>query len=147
MKASFAVGGVTKTIVDSIMTSGFSPEEVLKNLDSRDVQWYVTKRGDLFLRYWQLGAEDFVPVEHIATIRENQSTPPEASALEWLSEHLRDIKARYTNRWIAIVNNQVVADSEDLTSLLQSIHGAGILSPFVTFVSGGPIIWATAYGQ
>lgn len=147
MKASFAVGGATKKILESGVTSGLSAEEILKQLDSYGIDWYVTEKGDLMIRYWQLGAEDCLPIERTARIRENQTTPREASALEWLSRHLREIRTQYTNRWIAIVDDQVVVDAGDLTSLLQRIEDARIESPFVTFIPGEPIIWATAYGQ
>lgn len=147
MKGSFAVGGATKKIVESVVTSGLSAEEILKRLDSYGIEWSVPEKGDLMIRYWQLGAEDFLPIERTARIRESQTTPAEASALEWLSGHLREIKSHYADRWIAIVDDEVVADSEDLTSLLQRIHDTKIESPLVTFIPGEPIIWATAYGQ
>ncbi len=147
MEISFAVGGATKKIVESIGTSGLSPEEILKRLDSCGIQWHVTERGDLMIRYWQVGAEDFVPVEHVARIKESQTVPAEAGALEWLSGHLREVKAEYADRWVAIVGNQVVADAESLPALLQKVHDARVENPFVTFIPGEPIIWATAYGQ
>lgn len=147
MEVSFAVGGPTKTIIESIVTSGFAPEEILNRLDSYGIQWYLTEKGDLMIRYWQVGAEDFVPVERVATIRESQTVPAEAGALEWLSGHLREIRTQYANCWIAIIDNQVVAQAESLSELLQKIHDARLESPFVTFIPGEPIVWATAYGQ
>lgn len=147
MQVSFGVGGTTKKILDSIATSGLPPEEILKRLDSYGIQWYVTEKGDLMIRYWQIGAEDFVPVERIARIRESQTVPAEASALEWLSGHLREVKADYADRWIAIIDNEVVADAESLPALLQKVHDARIENPFVTFIPAEPIIWSTAYGQ
>lgn len=147
MQVSFGVGGTTKKILDSIATSGLPPEEILKRLDSYGIQWYVTEKGDLMIRYWQIGADDFVPVERIARIRESQTVPAEASALEWLSGHLREVKADYADRWIAIIDNEVVADAESLPALLQKVHDARIENPFVTFIPAEPIIWSTAYGQ
>lgn len=147
IEASFAVGGATKKILESIVTSGLPSEEILKRLDSYGINWYVIEKGDLMIRYWQIGAEDFLPPEQIARIRENQTVPPEASALEWLSAQLREIKARYSDRWIAIIDNQIVADAENLPSLLQKVHNAQIVNPFITFIPEEPIIWATAYGQ
>ncbi|MBI4488427.1 MAG: hypothetical protein HY694_05035 [Deltaproteobacteria bacterium] len=147
MQVSFGVGGATKKILESIVTSGLPPEEILKRLDSYGIQWYVTEKGDLMIRYWQIGAEDFVPVEHIARIRESQTVPAEASALEWLSGHLREVKADYADCWIAIIDNEVVADAETLPTLLQKVNDAGIENPFVTFIPAEAIIWSTAYGQ
>lgn len=147
MQVSFGVGGATKKILESIVTSGLPPEEILKRLDSYGIQWYVTEKSDLMIRYWQIGAEDFVPVERIARIRESQTVPAEASALEWLSGHLREVKADYADRWIAIIDNEVVADAESLPALLQKVHDARIENPFVTFIPAEPIIWSTAYGQ
>lgn len=147
MEVSFGVGGATKKILESIVTSGLPPEEILKRLDSYGIQWYVTEKSDLMIRYWQIGTEDFVPVERIARIRESQTVPAEASALEWLSGHLREVKADYADRWIAIIDNEVVADAESLPALLQKVHDARIENPFVTFIPAEPIIWSTAYGQ
>jgi len=147
MQVSFGVGGATKKILESVVTSGLPPEEILKRLDSYGIQWYVTEKGDLMVRYWQIGAEDFVPVERMARIRESQTVPAEASALEWLSGHLREVKADYADRWIAIIDNEVVADAESLPALLQKVHDARIENPFVTFIPAEPIIWSTAYGQ
>lgn len=147
MQVSFGVGGATKKILESIVTSGLPPEEILKRLDSSGIQWYVTEKSDLMIRYWQIGAEDFVPVERIARIRESQTVPAEASALEWLSGHLREVKADYADRWIAIIDNEVVTDAESLPALLQKVHDARIENPFVTFIPAEPIIWSTAYGQ
>ncbi len=144
MRVSFGVSGATKRIV---VTSGLPPEEIVKRLDSYGIEWHVTEKGDLMIRYWQVGAEDFVPREHVAKIRASQSIPAQADALEWLSQHLGEIKAKFANRWIAIVDNEVVADAESLPALLQKVHDARIENPFVTFIPAEPIIWATAYGQ
>jgi hypothetical protein len=147
MKVSFAVGGPTKEIIESVGTSSLPPEEVLKQFDSYGIEWYLTETGDLMIRYWQVGAEDFVPAEHVARIREGRTVPPEASALEWLSRHLTDLKTRYPGQWIAVVNNQVVAASGNLAGLLQVIRDSGIENPFITEIPAGPLIWTTAYAR
>ena len=147
MQVFFAAGVGTKTILQSVVTSGLPTEDILKTLESYGIEWYLTQKGDLMIRYWQVGAEDFIPTERIATIRETQAVPPEASTLEWLSGHLRQIKARYNNRWIAVLDNEVVADAENLPVLLQQVHDANIKNPLVTFIPGEPTIWATAYGR
>jgi hypothetical protein len=147
MELSTAIGGSTKRIVESIVTSGIPPEEMLNRLDSYGIEWYLTERGRLFIRYWQIGAEDFIRPEQIAEIRDNQNIPHEATALEWLSNQLSAIRAQYINCWIAIDNEQVVADADNLPALLEKIQDAGIETPFITFIPADPIIWNTAYDQ
>lgn len=147
MEASVEVVGARKNIIESIVTSGLPPDQVLRHLDSYGIDWYLTEKSDLLLRYWQIGAEDFVPPERIAQIRETQTVPPDASALEWLSKHLTEIKSQFSNRWIAILDNQVVADAENLPALMQKTEDAQVQNPFITFIPGEPIVWATAYGK
>ena len=142
-----SIGGVTKSIIESIVTSGLPPDEILSRLDSYGIEWYLTERGSLFLRYWQVGAENLIPPEQIGEIRDNQKIPREAAALEWLSDQLSAIMARYINRWIAIDNERVVADADNLPTLLEKIDDASVETPFITFIPGDPIIWNTAYGQ
>ena len=140
--------GGTKNIIESLVASGLPPEEILKRLDSYDgVEWYLSEKGKLFIRYWQIGAEDFVPSERIAEIRDNQNISREAAAREWLSNQLSAIREQYINRWIAIDNEQVVADADNLPTLLEKIQEASIETPFITFIPGDPITWKTAYDQ
>jgi Family of unknown function (DUF5678) len=147
MMNQFAVGGQTKTIIESLVTSGLSPEDVVEHLDSYGIDWYLTEKGDLMIRYWQVAAEDFVPKEQVATIRENQTVPPDASSLEWLSSRLSEIRGQHANCWIAIKNQTVVASARNLTDLLTSVRDIQIDNPFVTFIPSEPIVWATAYGN
>ena len=142
---SFLVGGQTKEIIESIVTRSLPPDEVLKRLDHYGIEWYVTEEGGLMLRYWQVGAEDFVPVEHVARIREGRPAPQEASALEWVSQHLPDLRAAYAGRWIAIANGEVIASAASLSELLEQTRGAGAEKPFITEIPAGPIVWNTAY--
>lgn len=147
METCTAIGGIKKSIIESIVTSGLPPDEILNRLDSYGIQWYLTERGSLFLRYWQIGAEDFIPPERIGEIRDKQNIPSDAAALEWLSDQLSAIRARYNNRWIAIDNERVFADADNLPTLLEKIDDASVETPFITFIPGDPIIWNTAYGQ
>lgn len=142
-----SIGGIEKSVIESITTSGLSPDEILSKLDSFDIQWYLSEGGKLYIRYWQLCAEDFVPPEQIGEIRNHQQIPREAAALEWLSNQLSAIKEMYVNRWIAIDNEAVFADAENLPTLLEMINNAGVENPFITFIPPDPIIWNTAYGQ
>ncbi len=145
MRTSFAVGGPTKEIVESVATSKLPPEELVKRLDSYGIDWYLTDAGDLMVRYWQVGVEDFVPREHIARIRQSRIVPREASALEWFSRDLHDLRAKYAGQWIAVVDNQVVAASTNLPDLLQQVRDSGIEHPFITEIPAKPLIWTTAY--
>ncbi len=147
MKTSVAEAESTKKIVESVITSGLPPEKILERLNSYDIQWYMTKSGDLMIKYWQLGAEDFLPLEHVAKIREGQVVPPEASRLEWLSSHLSDLKTRYEGQWIAILGDRVIANAANLPDLLQQVQGSEVESPFITQIPSEPIIWATAYAS
>ena len=147
VKASFYVGGPTKEIVESVVTSSLPPEELLERLDSYGVEWYLTEEGDLMIRYWQVGAEDSLPPEHIGRIQEGRTVPREASMLEWLSRHLHDLRTRYAGQWIAVGEDQVVAASSNLADLLQQVRDSGIEHPFITEIPAGPVIWTTAYAQ
>lgn len=144
---SFHVGGPTKEIVESVVTSSLSPEELLRQLDSYGVEWYLTDEGDLMIRYWQVGAEDFIPSEHVGRIREGWKVPREVNSLEWLSRHLSDLRARYPGQWIAVVEDEVVAASKNLADLLQQVRDSGVEHPFITEIPTGPVIWTTAYAR
>lgn len=145
LKSSFQVGGATKELVESVVTSSLSPGEILERLDSYGIEWYLTAEGDLMIRYWQVGAEDFVPAEHVGRIREGRMAPQEARVLEWLSSNLAGIRARYAGQWIAVVNDQVAASSWNLPGLLQQVRDSGIERPLITEIPAGPVIWTTAY--
>lgn len=145
MRSSFGASTPVKEIIDSIVTSSLPPEEMLARLNSFWIDWYLTEKGDLMIKYWQVGAKDFVPTEHVARIREGQPVPPEAGMLEWLSAHLRELETSYAGQWIAAANNQVVAASDSLSALLEQLSDLGVKSPFVTQIPAGPAIWPTAY--
>lgn len=147
MRTSFAVGGQTKEIFESLVTSGLPPEEVLKSLESYGIDWYLTTRGDLMIRYWQVGAEDFVPAQKVGTIQEGRIVPPEANALEWLSRHLPYLRTKYAGQWIAVINNQVIAAATDLPDLLKQVRDSGMEHPFITQIPTNPLIWTTAYAE
>jgi len=147
MMESIAVGGQTKTIIQSLIADGRSPEQILESLNSYGIDWYVTERGDLLIKYWQIAAEEFVPKQQVATIRENQTVPRESQSLEWLSSHLADIKREYINRWVAIKDQTIIAAAENLTDLLQLVQDSHLENPFVTFIPGEPVVWTTAYGN
>ena len=145
MRTSLSLGAPTKEFVESVITGSLSPERILEQLDRYGIDWYLTEAGDLMIKYWQVGAEDFLPIEHVARIREGRAVPREASALEWLSKHLGDLRVRYGGQWIAVVDNEVVAASGNLADLLQQVRDLGVDRPFVTEIPARALIWATAY--
>lgn len=143
----FRVGGSTKSITDSTATGSLSPQEILERLDSYGIEWYVTERGDLLIRYWQVAAEGFVRPEQVARIREGRAIPDEADALEWVSRHLAELQEKYPGRWIAIAGSRVVAASATLPDLLQQLSTLRIDRLFITEVPAEPAVWETAYAR
>lgn len=147
MKVSFAVGGPIKQVVDSIVTSNLPPEELLKSLDSYGIDWYLTDAGDLMIRYWQIGADNFVPAERVGRIQAGRELPSQAYALEWLSAHLPDLRTKYAGQWIAVIDNQVAVFAKTLPELLQQVRASGLQNPFITQIPASPLVWNTAYAN
>ena len=141
-----SIGGAVKTILASKATSGASPEEILQKLNSYGIEWYITEQGDLMIKYWQVGAEDFVSPEQVGTIQK-QAPPAEATSLEWVSAHLPELRQHYGGRWVAIAGNAVAASAPTLPQLLDKINQLGIERPFVTEIPVGPITWMTTFAS
>ena len=141
----FSIGSTTTGIIESLVTSGLPVDDILKQLDSLGIDWYLTEQGDLILRYWQVVAERLVPVEHVARIRASQSVPTAAEALEWLSTNLDDLRTQYADQWLAIVGHEVVASAPDLPSLLTATAGLEAVTPFITQIPAQPVSWQTAF--
>lgn len=135
------VGGQTKGIIQSAVTSGNTAEEAVRQLDSYGIDWYLSDSGDLMVKYWQVGAEGFVPPEHVARIQAGRSRPNEAEALDWVSSHLGELRQRFGGRWIAVVGSGVVATAATLSQLLQQVRDLGIERPFVTEIPAGQVTW------
>src|SRR6266508_4652517 len=89
------VGDQVKRCLESASTSSLDPEEVIEKLNSMKVEWWITDAGDLFIKYWQLGAEDFMPPEHVARVRSEKMPPPDADKLEWVSSQLGTLREEY----------------------------------------------------
>lgn len=139
-RAASVGGGATKEI-QSVVTGGLPTEDILRQLDSWGVDWYVTEGGDLMMKYWQVGAENFVPPEHVATIRAGRAVPNETRALEWVSRHLAELRQLFGGRWVAVVGNAVAASAPTLPQLLQQVQELGIERPFVTEIPTGQVTW------
>ena len=137
---------MAKLILESVATSGLSPEEILQRLDSYGIDWYLTEPGDLMIKYWQVGAEGFVPPERVGTIRMG-SVPAEGNSLEWVSRHLSELRQRHAGQWVAVVGEQVAASAPTLPRLLECVEELGIDQPFLTEIPAGPITWITTYAR
>ncbi len=70
-------------VVKSIIASGAKPKEILEQLSSYDIEWHLTEKGALMIKHWSIAAEDFAPIEHVASLREGQKVHSDAEALEW----------------------------------------------------------------
>ena len=133
------------TIVKSAVTSGRPPEEILERLNEYGIEWYITEEGNLMIKYWQVGAEDFVPEERVAEFRARTAAPSGAESLEWISKHLSELQATYGDKWIAVAGDEVIASADDLPRLVEALDELNIDNPFVTQIPAGPIVWHTLY--
>jgi hypothetical protein len=135
-----------KTILRSISGSGTkSPEEFLETLDKFGIEWYVTEKGTLTIKYWQIGAGDFVPPEQAAIIRSDRPSPEQGDELDWLSKNLPNVHGRYGSQWIAVYNNEIVAAAPDLADLIRQIGRFD--RPLVTFIPADPVVWTFTYAS
>ncbi len=135
----------TMDIVRTVVTAGGRPEDIRRQLDSLGIEWHITESGDLWIRSWQVVAEDFVPREQVAQIQRSHTPPTQASDLEWVSRNLPELETRYAGQWIAVDRGKVVAAATDLPALLRRIAELGVEGPFITQIPSEPVIWTTAY--
>ena len=145
MTNSLIAGGDTKEFVQTAVTVGGRPADIVQQLDSIGIDWHLTESGDLMVRTWEVVAENFVPKEQVAEIQGSRTPPRQASELEWLSRNLPELETKYAGEWIAVVSGEVVGAATDLPSLLQMIGERGVDDPFITKIPSEPVIWATAY--
>lgn len=127
--------------VQSVITSGLSPEERIRQLEEYGIDWYLSDGGDLMIKYWQVGAEGFVSPEHVARIQAGRPRPNEAEALDWVSSRLGELRQQFGGRWIAVVGNAVVSSAATLPQLLQQMQDLGIERPFITEIPAGQVTW------
>ncbi len=142
-----ATQGLRLDLAESAVTGSSPQKEMLKHLDKMGIDWHITEEGTLWYRIWQVGAENFAPVEQIAELRQGRNVPNEVDAMEWVSRNLSKLKERYSGKWIAVVNGEVVAASADMSDLMEQVHAKKIEKPFVTQISKEPIVWTTAYAN
>jgi hypothetical protein len=134
---------VTKAIIASSVAADSGYRQVLAQLESLGVEWFVTNQGDLMVKSWQVVSEGFVSPGEVPFI--GQHAPPEADPLNWVSAHLEELRAQYPGQWIAVVGNQIQAAAPTLPALLALVNAQGIQSPFVTQIPAGDITWNLTY--
>jgi len=134
-----------KKLIESTITSTSRPEDVLEQLRSCGIEWHITERGALWIKYWQIGAEDFVPVEHAAALQEGEKMTPEVTALEWVSRNLDILRLRYPGKWVALQGSKIVAEADDLSALMIQVKERSIEQPFVTQIPAEKVVWSTTY--
>lgn len=132
-------------LIKSVTISGYSPEEILKQFNAYGIEWHLTEKGDLLTKSWLISAENFVPAEHVMRLREVGKMHGEANALEWVSKHLSELRVEYPGKWIAVVDDQVAAASDNLPALMQQLYKQDIERPFITEIPARPIVWTTSY--
>jgi len=129
--------------IESVSTGAKCPEEILAHLDKIGLECYVTEKGDLAVKCWQI-IEGFVSEEYAGIIRSSRSSPMEGDKMDWLSKNLQTIQEKYAGQWIAVGDNEIIASAPALPELLILI--GDIDRPLVTFIPTEPIVWTFTYG-
>jgi hypothetical protein len=134
--------------ISSASTQGATGDEVLDYLDKMKIDWYVSEEGSLVLRYWQIGADTFVPPEKAAIIRSTKSSSEQVDNLDWLNKNLDKIRESHSGKWIAIHKNAIVASGPNMPGVLSQLGQlAGIDKPLITYIPEEPILWTFAYAN
>lgn len=136
---------VKTTTIKSAYTGAKSPEEVLETLDRLGYETYVTKEGDLWVKSWQIGARNFVSPEQVAVIRSIRPSLERGDELDWLSKNLQNICGRYSDQWVAVYSNEIIAAASNLPDLMSQISGFD--RPLITFIPAEPIVWNFTYAS
>jgi hypothetical protein len=136
----------TQIVIEQSLASGRGAHDALKQLDSLGIEWFVTDQGDLMTKTWRVVAARFVAPQDVPLIR--QSHPPEADALNWVSQHLADLRARFAGRWIAVEGGAVVADASTFPRLMKllSKRAAGA-KPLITQITAEEPSWIVTYAS
>ena len=136
---------VETTTINSAYTGAKSPEEVLETLDRLGYETSVTKEGDLWVKSWQIIAEGFVSPGQAAVIRSNRPSLKRVDELDWLSKNLQNIRGRYSNQWVAVYSNEIVAAASNLPDFMSQIGGFD--RPLITFIPAEPVVWNFTYAS
>lgn len=140
---TFEEVGDLKSVIESMTIEAQSPAVVLSALDKLGIESYVTEEGHLMIRYWQIGAEDFVTPEQSSIIRTSRSLPDQVDNMDWLSKNLQTIRREYGGKWVAIYDERVVASASILPDLMTQI--AEYDRPLITLIPAEPVIWTFTY--
>jgi len=132
-----------KNVIESMSIEAQSPTEFLAALERIGIGSYVTEEGHLMIRYWQIGAEDFVPPEQASIIRTSRPLPDQGDNMDWLSKNLQTIRQEYGGKWVAVYNERIVASSSTLPDLMNQIEEYD--RPLITLIPAGPVIWTFTY--
>ena len=132
-------------LVQSALATGQAPEQILELLESLGVESYVTVTGDLMVKSWVIAATDFASPPLVSELIGERDAPREADALEWVSQHLDELRGHHAGQWIAVADGRLACSSVDLSGLLERIKDSGIVHPFITRIPEGPIVWNTAF--
>jgi hypothetical protein len=135
--------GDFKSVIESLSIEAQSPTELLSALDRRGIESYVTEEGHLMIRYWQIGAEDFVPPEQASIIRTSRRPTDQGDNMDWLSKNLQTICQEYGGKWVAVYNERIVASSFTLPDLMNQIEEYD--RPLITLIPAEPVIWKFTY--
>ena len=109
--------------------------EVLEELNALGIPWHVTSGGTLWTATWQATTPGFVSAGEVAGLPVSPyPAPRQVSAMEWVSQHLDELHQRYAGRYVAVLGNTVVADSERLPVLLADLRRRGIRDVFLTHI-------------
>jgi hypothetical protein len=128
----------------STITAARTPEEILDTLDRFGIEWFISEEGTLSIKYWQVVADKFIPLEQVAIIKQRMpATCVQENELEWLSENLDSLKEEYAGKWIAICKNRVAAFATNLPELLNLTRECD--KPFITQIPAGPVVWTFTY--
>lgn len=142
------IGELKTTLTSGASTGAKSLEQALDTLDTLDrfgTESFVTEEGDLWIKFWEIEAEDFVSPEHAAVIRSKRIAPEGTDKLDWLSKNLTHIRSQYGGQWVAIHSNAVVAAALNLSHLMDQI--AEYDRPLITFIPAESVVWTFTYAH
>ncbi len=145
--SSVATQKLQMDLTESAVTGSSPQKKILKHLDKMGIDWHITAEGALWCTIWQVVAENFAPVEQIAELIQGRNFPNKVDAMEWVSRHLSELRERYSGKWIAVVNGEVIAAAENISELNEQLHDKRIDKSFITQIPGKPIVWTTAYAK
>ena len=80
-ETTFEKIGDFKSFFESASIEAKSPTEFLSALDRTGIESNVTEEGHLMIRYWQIGAENFVSPEQASIIRTSRPLPDQGLSL------------------------------------------------------------------